>query len=382
MNHSDSGSLKTTALAALHEQLGAKMVPFAGYAMPLQYGGGIIGEHVHTRTYASLFDVSHMGQIVIEGADAASMMEALVPGDITGLRVGAMRYTLLTNQAGGILDDIIVGRTEGGLMVVVNAACKDQDFAHIQAGLGAKVAMAMADDRALLALQGPAAAEVLGRLAPECRDLAFMTAADLSVDGAPCRVSRAGYTGEDGFEISVAAPEAEPLARTLLAEPEVSPAGLGARDTLRLEAGFCLYGSDIDTGTTPVEAGLDWTISRRRRDEGGFPGAEVILRQLRQGPERLRVGIRPKGPAPARAGTEITDAQGWRLGTVTSGGFGPTVGGPIAMGYVAADHAEPGTELRLVVRGKPLPALVVPLPFVAPHTFKPGRTTKPEAKIE
>lgn len=382
MNNSVSGSLKTTALSALHQQLGAKMVPFAGYAMPLQYGGGIIAEHVHTRTYASLFDVSHMGQIVIEGADAASSMEALVPGDITGLKAGAMRYTLLTNQAGGILDDIIVGRTGGGLMVVVNAARKDQDFAHIKAGLGAMARIEMVDDRALLALQGPAAAEVLGRLAPDCRDLAFMTAADLSVDGVPCRVSRAGYTGEDGFEISVAAARAESLARTLLAEPEVSPAGLGARDTLRLEAGFCLYGTDIDTGTTPVEAALDWTISRRRRAEGGFPGAEVILRQLRVGPPRKRVGIRPRGRAPARAGTEVTDAQGWKLGTITSGGFGPTVGGPIAMGYVAPDHAEPGTELRLVVRGSPLPAAVVSLPFVAPNTFKPGRTTKPEAKIE
>ncbi|MEE8516704.1 MAG: glycine cleavage system aminomethyltransferase GcvT [Alphaproteobacteria bacterium] len=377
-----SGRLKTTALAALHEQLGAKMVPFAGYAMPLQYGGGIIDEHVHTRTNASLFDISHMGQIAIKGADAASSMEALVPGDITGLKAGAMRYTLLTNDTGGILDDIIVGRTKDGLMVVVNAACKDQDFAHIQAGLGAKVGMAMADDRALLALQGPAAAEVLGRLAPDSRGLAFMTAADLSVGGVPCRIFRAGYTGEDGFEISLAAVEAEPLARKLLAAFEVKPAGLGARDTLRLEAGFCLYGQDIDTGTTPVEAGLGWTISRRRRAEGGFPGAEVILRQLREGPPRKRVGIRPEGRAPARAGTEVTDAQGRRLGTITSGGFGPTVGGPIAIGYVAADHAVPGTELRLVVRGKPLPAAVVPLPFVAPNTFQPGKTTKPEEKIE
>ncbi len=381
MNKSVTGSLKTTALAALHEQLGAKMVPFAGYAMPLQYGGGIIDEHVHTRTHASLFDISHMGQIVIEGADAASSMEALVPGDITGLKAGAMRYTLLTNSAGGIEDDIIVGRTSGGLMVVVNAACKDRDFAHIQAGLGAKVGMTMADDRALLALQGPAAAQVLGRLAPECGGLGFMAAADLSVGGVPCRVSRAGYSGEDGFEISVPAAEAEPLARTLLAASEVSPAGLGARDTLRLEAGFCLYGADIDTATTPVEAGLGWTIPRRRRAEGGFPGAEVILRQLRQGPGRKRVGIRPVGRTLARAGTEITDAQGWQLGAITSGGFGPTIGGPIAMGYVAADHAEPGTELRLVVRGKPLPAAVVPLPFVAHNTLKPDRTPKPEAKI-
>ncbi|MEE9250571.1 MAG: glycine cleavage system aminomethyltransferase GcvT, partial [Alphaproteobacteria bacterium] len=293
MTNPASENLKRTALFDLHLELGAKMVPFAGYEMPVHFRDGIIAEHLHTRSGASVFDVSHMGQVALKGAAAAEAIETLVPGDIQGLKPGAMRYTMFTNSSAGILDDLIVTNGEDRLFLVVNVACKAQDLAHLRGHLAGRCEVAALDDRALLALQGPAAAEVLGRFAPDCRGLRFMTAARISIDGTECLVTRSGYTGEDGFEISVPEERAGRLARLLLGEPEVMAAGLGARDTLRIEAGLCLYGHDIDSATTPVEAGLAWTIGKRRRAQGGFPGAEVILRQLANGAERKRVGIRP-----------------------------------------------------------------------------------------
>jgi len=360
-------TLKTVPLDALHRSLGARMVPFAGYEMPVQYAG-ILAEHTACRTQAALFDVSHMGQGSLIGEGAAAALERLVPGDIAGLKPSRQRYTLLTNAQGGILDDLMVANMGDRLFLVVNAACKDQDFAHIAANLPAGVTLARHDDRALLALQGPAAASVLARFAPDAAAMPFMGVATLAVAGIPCLISRSGYTGEDGYEISVPADRAEELAKKLLAEPEVAPAGLGARDSLRLEAGLCLYGSDIDTTTTPVEAGLVWTIGKRRRTEWNFPGADVVRDQLENGTKRLRVGLRPDGRAPARAHTDITDASGAIIGTVTSGTFGPTLGAPVAMGYVARAHAADGTAVSLTVRGKPLPARVAPMPFV-PHRY-------------
>lgn len=356
-----------TPLHALHVELGARMTPFAGYDMPLQYAG-IIAEHLHTRAKASLFDVSHMGQAELTGPDAAAALETLVPGDLLGLADGAIRYTMLTNEMGGILDDLMVTRKGDGLYLVVNASRKEADFANIGGSLEGRVTLKPLPERALLALQGPAAAEVLGRLAPACRTQGFMTAATLDLDGTPCWVSRSGYTGEDGYEISVPAEKAEALARRLLAEPEVAPAGLGARDTLRLEAGLCLYGSDIDAGTTPIEAALAWTIGPRRREQGGFPGDGIILHQLKNGPSRRRVGLRPEGKAPARGHTAVKDAAGLTIGEVTSGGYGPTVGGPVAMGYVRTDAAKDGTPVQFVVRGSALPGQVTKLPF-APHRY-------------
>ncbi len=367
----DRSTLARTPLHALHLELGAKMVPFAGYHMPVQFAAGILAEHHHTRRAAGLFDVSHMGQAVIAGADRAAAVEALVPGDILALAPERMRYTQLTDARGGILDDLMIGNAGDHLFLVVNAACKAADIAHLKAGTAGRAEVTELTDRALLALQGPAAEAVLSRLAPEAADMVFMSFRPLSIIGIPCLVSRSGYTGEDGYEISVPAGRAEALARRLLAEPEVAPAGLGARDSLRLEAGLCLYGSDIDTGTTPVEAALTWSISRRRRTEGGFPGAAVVQRQLAEGPARLRVGLRPVDKAPARAHTPITDAEGRPIGEVTSGGFGPTVNGPVAMGYVEAAHAHTGTAVMLVVRGAPRPAHVVDLPFV-PHRYRKG----------
>jgi aminomethyltransferase len=359
--------LRRTPLFELHRELGAKLVPFAGYELPLHYPDGILAEHRWCRAKAALFDVSHMGQIAVRGADAAAALERLVPGDIRGLAAGRARYTLFTDDAGGILDDLIV--TNGGdhLALVVNAACKADDIAHLRQHLEPACRVESLDDRALLALQGPAAVAVLARLAPECVALRFMQAAELELAGLRCRVSRTGYTGEDGFEISLAADHAPKLARTLLAAEEVRPAGLGARDSLRIEAGLCLYGRDIDRTTSPVEAGLAWTVAKRRREEGGFPGAARILRELREGPARRLVGLRPEGRAPAREGTEIV-ADGTVVGRVTSGGFGPSVGGPIAMGYVAAAHSAPDTPVLLRIRGREEPARIVTLPFV-PHRY-------------
>jgi len=364
-------ALKFTPLAALHRSLGAKMVPFAGYEMPVQFADGIVKEHLHTRSAAGLFDVSHMGQVALRGADAAAALEALVPGELQALKPGRMRYTMLLNEAGGILDDLMVTRTEDGLFVVVNAACKAEDIAHMQAALPASVAVEPLEDRALLALQGPAAADALQRLTDAPVDgLRFMASAAMTVAGVDCFVSRSGYTGEDGFEISVPAANASALAERLLAGDTVRPVGLGARDTLRLEAGLCLYGHDIDTTTTPIEADLAWAIGKRRRAEGGFPGDAVILAQLRDGTTRKRVGFRPDGRAPVREGAELTDNGGSAIGTVTSGGFGPSIGAPIAMGYVAAGHAAAGTELNATVRGKSLPGRVADMPFVEHRYYR------------
>ena len=360
---------RRTPLHDLHVELGGRMVDFAGWSLPVQYPAGIMVEHRHCRSAAALFDVSHMGQVLIHGEDAADAFEALVPGNVAGLDQGRLRYTVLTNERGGVLDDLIVGRAAGGLYLVVNAACRDADLAHMRASLEPGHRVEELAGRGLLALQGPQAAAVMARLAPTSADLQFMRSAELRVADWSCRVARSGYTGEDGFEISVAAEEALPLARALLDQAEVEPAGLGARDSLRLEAGLCLYGHELSPEITPIEAGIAWTIGKRRREQGGFPGAEVILRQLREGPARKLVGIRPDGRTPAREGTEIQDALGQAIGTVTSGGFGPTVGGPIALGYVAREHAAPGTPLTLIVRGKPHPARVADLPFV-PHRYQ------------
>jgi aminomethyltransferase len=370
----EAAPLKRTPLYDLHRALGARMVAFAGYAMPVQYSSGIIAEHLHTRAKAGLFDVSHMGQIRLRGAAAAHALEALVPGDLQSLAPGRMRYTLLLDEAGGILDDLIATCTEDGLMLVVNAECKDDDLAHLRARLDPAVAIEPCFERALLALQGPEAATVLARFAGGPTDgverLAFMSAARATIAGAPCVVTRSGYTGEDGFELSLAPEHAVAVAEALLSEPEVAPIGLGARDTLRLEAGLCLYGHDIDETTTPVEADLSWTIAKHRRAEGGFPGAARVLRQLALGPSRRRVGIRPDGRAPAREGTRVLDPAGDLVGRVTSGGFGPSLGGPIAMGYVAAAHAAAGSALTLIVRDTPRPAHVAPLPFVPTRYYR------------
>ncbi len=357
----------TTPLDPLHRELGARMVDFAGWAMPVQYPTGIIKEHSQARERAALFDVSHMGQVLIEGPDAAAAIERLVPADIQSLQPGRARYTQLTNEAGGIIDDLIVTATETGLFVVVNAGGRVVDLAHLEANLPDHAVRLLAD-RALVALQGPAAVGVLAGMAPEVAELRFMESRELTLSGLAVRVSRLGYTGEDGFEISVHADHAQKLARTLLAHEQVAPAGLGARDSLRLEAGLCLYGHDIDTTTSPIEASLAWTIGKRRRSEGGFPGAARILRELAEGPARRLVGLVPEGRAPAREGAAILDEAARAVGRVTSGGFGPTVQGPIALGYVESGHAGPGTRLAVELRGKHVPAEVRKLPFV-PHRY-------------
>jgi len=361
--------LRTVPLDALHRELGARMVPFAGYAMPVQYPAGVLAEHTHTRAKAGLFDVSHMGQVRLTGADPAAALERLVPGAIRALKPGRQRYTLFTNDAGGILDDLMVANAGDHLFAVLNAARKEADVDHLRTHLP-EVEVTVLEDHALLALQGPAAAGVLAALAPEVADMRFMDARAVELMGAPCFVTRSGYTGEDGYEISVPAEAAERLARTLLEHEDVAPAGLGARDSLRLEAGLCLYGSDITESTSPIEADLAWTIGKTRREAGDFPGARTILEQLRGGPPSRRVGLRPEGRAPARAGTEVIDADGTAVGMVTSGGYGPTVGGPVAMGYVPPWLAKPGTRVALRVRGKDLPAQVVALPFTPPRQFR------------
>ncbi|EWY37369.1 aminomethyltransferase [Skermanella stibiiresistens SB22] len=360
----------TTPLHALHVELGAKMVPFAGYDMPVQYPLGILKEHLHTRTAAGLFDVSHMGQVRLTGPDAAAALETLVPGDIQGLALGRTRYSLFTNEQGGVLDDLMISNRGDHLFLVVNAACKEADIAHLRERLAGRVEVEYLADRALLALQGPRAAEVLARFVPQAETMKFMSIIEADFRGVPVLITRSGYTGEDGYEISIPNLLADTTARLLLAEEGVEPIGLGARDSLRLEAGLCLYGHDIDTTTTPVEAGLNWVIGKRRRAEGGFPGADVILGQLANGTTRRRVGIRPDGKAPAREHTQVTDPSGAPLGEVTSGGFGPSANGPIAMGYVATEAAAPGTPVHLMVRGKPMPAKVVEMPFVAQRYYR------------
>lgn len=369
--------LRNTPLHALHRELGGKMVAFAGYEMPVHYPAGILKEHLHTRDKAGLFDVSHMGQRFLVGPDhetAAAALEAITPGDFRSLGRGRMRYSLLLNGDGGIIDDLMVTRSpaaedDGSLGLIVNASRKEIDDAFIRARLPSGVVLNAADDRALIALQGPAAGAVMERHCPKAAALVFMTAAKAEFDGIECKISRSGYTGEDGFELSMRAEHAVRFARALLAEPEVLPIGLGARDSLRLEAGLCLYGHDIDETTDPVTADLAWAIGKRRKIEKDFPAAGKIMSRLFEGAPLKRVGIRPDGKAPAREGTAISDKSGRILGHVTSGGFGPSVNAPVAMGYVEAGSAGDGTEVDLIVRGKPLPARIAPLPFVA-HRYR------------
>lgn len=368
-------SLLHTPLHALHLEVGAKMVPFAGYDMPVQYALGVKKEHLHTRDAAGLFDVSHMGQLRLHGAGAAKALEALVPVDIIDLPEGKQRYAFFTNEQGGILDDLMVANLGDHLFVVVNAACKAQDIAHIQAHLPADVTLEVIEDRALLALQGPKAADVLARLQPAVSAMSFMDIQQLSIDGVDCIVSRSGYTGEDGYEISVPAANAQALARKLTAYDEVEWIGLGARDSLRLECGLCLYGHDLDTTTTPVEASLLWAISKVRRADGeragGFPGDAIILDQItNKSVNRKRIGLVGETKAPVREGTELFSAQGERIGVVTSGTAGPTAGVPVSMAYVAVDYAELGTTIMAEVRGKMLPMTVAKMPFVPQRYYR------------
>ena len=373
--------LARTPLYDLHCALGARMTGFAGYAMPVQYPAGIISEHLHTRAWAGLFDVSHMGQAILAGPRAARRLETLVPGDIAALAPGRMRYTQLLDGHGHILDDLMVTRLddEAGrerLFLVVNAAAKRADFAHIAAELP-DCALTVLDGHALLALQGPKAAGVLSRhISPAASErvlaMPFMSAKSFARDGAVLNISRSGYTGEDGFEISLPAAAAAPgFAQELLDDADVRPIGLGARDSLRLEAGLCLYGHDIDRTTGPVEAGLLWSISKRRREAGGFFGYDNVKRAIDQGPPRLRLGFLLEGKAHAREGSEIVTPGGQTIGRITSGGFAPSLGRPVAMGYADAAHAAPGTQVCLIVRGKPLAAKIVSLPFV-PHRYFRG----------
>jgi aminomethyltransferase len=373
-------SLKRTPLYDLHRELGARLVPFAGYEMPVQYPTGILAEHAQTRTAAGLFDVSHMGQVRLSGPDAAAALETLVPVDVVDLAVGRQRYAFFTNEHGGLRDDLMISRPEpgtgfGDLFLVVNAGCKDADLRHLQTNIGHRCSVVGLPERALLALQGPLAADALARLNPGVKELVFMTGGVFELADAPCFVTRSGYTGEDGFEISVPAERAEALASALLALPEVKPAGLGARDTLRLEAGLCLYGHDIDENTSPVEAGLTWAIQKVRRPggarEGGYPGAAAVERHLGGGAMRKRVGLVGLERVPVREGTAIVDAHGHALGRVTSGTLAPGVDRPIAMAYLPRDHAAPEHEVYAEVRGKRLPMRVTAMPF-QPHRYHRG----------
>jgi aminomethyltransferase len=360
-------SLLRTPLHDLHLELGAKMVPFAGYEMPVQYPTGVMAEHKHTRAAVGLFDVSHMGQVRLVGPAAAAALETLVPVDIIDLPVFKQRYALFTNEAGGLLDDLMVCRRPEDIFVVVNAGCKVKDIAHLQQHIGSRCEVIPCPERALLALQGPQAAEVLARLHPGVAALTFMMGGFFELNGIETFVTRSGYTGEDGYEISVHQDDAVALARALLAHAEVKPIGLGARDSLRLEAGLCLYGHDIDTTTTPIEAALNWAIQKVRRPggarAGGYPGAEVLERQLAEGPNRKRVGLVSAERMPVREGCTLVDASGTEVGKVTSGTVGPSVGKPIALAYVAASHAALGTELFALVRDKRTPMTVSPTPF-------------------
>jgi aminomethyltransferase len=366
-------ALARTPLRELHLKLGARMVPFAGYEMPVQYPAGLMAEHRQCRQSAALFDVSHMGQLRLIGPQAAEALESLVPVDVQGLRVNQQRYAFFTNAAGGILDDLMVTRREDDLFLVVNASNKVADTQHLVTHLGMRCIVAPLPERALLALQGPKAVDALARLNPDLAQLGFMSAGSFSLNGADCYVSRSGYTGEDGFEISVHESAATALAQALLAQPEVGPAGLGARDTLRLEAGLCLHGHDIHERSTPIEAGLNWAIQKVRRPggerAGGYPGATIIEAQLLRGPLQKRVGLRGLERVPVREGAALFDAHGHRLGTVTSGTLAPTADAPIAMAYLPADHAIAAHQVYAEVRGKRLPMRVVPMPFV-PHRYK------------
>ena len=365
MSAEPEGRIAPLPLDAWHRDHGARMVPFAGYSMPIQYEG-IIAEHLWTRRHAGLFDVSHMGQLVLTGAGVDAALETVLPGDIVGLKENRIRYSLLLNDAGGIIDDLMVTRRADDLYMVVNGATKDGDIAHLRAALP-DIGIEYRPDWALLALQGPEASDALGRLAAGVETLACMQAGAFLIADTPAWISRSGYTGEDGFEISIPADAAARVANALLGEPEIKPIGLGARDSLRLEAGLPLYGHDLDQRTDPVSADLTFAIPRRRRAEGGFPGAETILRHLAEGAPSKRVGFSVEGRLPAREGATI-HAGDEAVGTVTSGGFAPSVGAPIAMGYVAAAHSAPGTALEIEVRGRRLAATVTPLPFV-PHNY-------------
>ncbi|MDI7863269.1 glycine cleavage system aminomethyltransferase GcvT [Rhizobiaceae bacterium n13] len=376
----DTSALRQTPLHALHLSLGARMVPFAGYDMPVQYPAGVMKEHLHTRACAGLFDVSHMGQVIVRArsgnnTDAALALEKLVPVDVAGLKEDRQRYSLLTDENGTILDDLMIANRGDHFFIVVNAGCKDADFAHLQKNLSDTCDVTMLDDRALVALQGPHAQAVLAELWADVAEMKFMDVREVSLHDVPCLVSRSGYSGEDGFEISIPAADAVDIVNRLLEHPDVMPIGLGARDSLRLEAGLCLYGNDIDTTTSPVEAALEWAIQKVRRNggarAGGFPGADRILSELENGAARRRVGLRPEGKAPVRAHAKLyADAEGREeIGEVTSGGFGPSVESPVAMGYVPTKISAPGTQVYAEVRGKYLPVTVAALPFITP-TYK------------
>ena len=376
MSASDATPLLTTPLNALHLELGARMVPFAGYSMPVQYPAGLMAEHHHTRTAAGLFDVSHMGQLRLVGADAAAAFETLIPVDVIGLQAGKQRYGLLLNDEGGIIDDLMFVNRGADLFVIVNGACKVGDIAHIQARIGQRCDVIPMPERALLALQGPQAVAALSRLVPGVEKLVFMTGAEFTWNGAALFITRSGYTGEDGFEISVHNDHAEALARALLAQPEVKPVGLGARNSLRLEAGLCLYGNDIDTTTTPVEAALNWALQKVRRSgggrAGGFPGADTVLAQLDGSLPltRLRIGLVATERVPVREHVKLENMDGQTVGEVTSGLLSPTLNRPIAIAYVEPDYAAAGTELFAMVRGKPVPMVVTPTPFVPTRYYR------------
>ena len=373
--NNDNAALQRTPLHALHVKLGAKMVPFAGYDMPVNYPSGVIAEHRHCRSAAALFDVSHMGQLRLAGADAAAALETLAPVDVVDLAPGKQRYAFFTNASGGLLDDFMITRPLpadaeqgfGDLFLVVNAACKAADTRHLVTHIGHRCQVVPLPDRALLALQGPKARAVMKRLAPEAAALSFMNLCRAAIEGERCFVACCGYTGEDGFEILAPMSAAPTIIEWLLAQPEVKPIGLGARDTLRLEAGLCLYGHELDQTTSPIEAGLAWTVQKRRRKAKDFPGATRILRELKDGPARTRVGIAIKEKAPARDGVEI-HKDGRKIGIVTSGGFSPTLNVPISMGYVETQFAAPDTPIDLIVRGQARAAEIAPLPFV-PHRY-------------
>lgn len=356
-------AIQRTPLYDLHVELGGKMVDFAGWEMPVQYPMGIKGEHIHCREKAALFDVSHMGQVILRGEGAAQKLEALVPSSITPLKEGKARYTFFTNENGGIMDDLIVSNAGDHLFLVVNASMRHQDIPHMRDNLD-DIEVTEIFDRALVAVQGPKAEGVVAELCPAARDMTFMQTIVADIMGAECRISRLGYTGEDGYEISIPDDRAEEIARAFLAHEDCEPAGLGARDSLRLEAGLCLYGNDINNDTSPIEASLLWAIQKKRREEGGFPGAARIQKEIAGGASKRLVGIKPDGRAPARDGVEIQCQEGNVIGAITSGGFGPTVGGPVAMGYVSAGHGKPGEKVNLIIRGKTQPAEIVALPFV------------------
>ncbi|MEP3048584.1 MAG: glycine cleavage system aminomethyltransferase GcvT [Roseibium sp.] len=370
--------LKQTPLHDLHVELGARMVPFAGYSMPVQYKAGIMAEHLHTRSKAGLFDVSHMGQAFLVGPDhetTARALEALTPSNFVELGLGRQRYTVLLNDEGGIIDDLMVTRSvseddDGRLMLVVNAGRKDVDYAYFRDKLPENVKLEVVEDRALIAVQGPEAVAAVALHAPKAAGLGFMSASSMEFDGIDCHIARAGYTGEDGVEMSVPAGAAEAIARALLADERVEPIGLGARDSLRLEAGLCLYGHDIDETISPVDGAITFCMQKRRRENGGFPGADRIQKELVEGTDTVRVGLRIDGKAPAREGAEIAIPDGEVIGILTSGGFAPTVGAPIAMGYVLAEYTKVGTPLELIVRNRRLPATVAEMPFVPNRYYR------------